>query len=180
MLSLRSGRPIARIVGGKLNNRLLYAVNTLMPYDKNDNTLMKEFNIHDGILHPLPNPKSKENLYISGRAESGKSTYGGNYLEEFKKMFPKKKIIIFSGVNYDKALDRFKPIRIKIDQKIIDKPIELKELKNSICVFDDIDALDNKKLEDAVVRLRDKIMMNGRHVQEKESDYEKKKYIVWQ
>lgn len=127
-------------------------------------TTFDNFYIDDGKVIPLPNIKTRECLYIAGPQGSGKSYYTAMYIREFKKMFKKKKIILFSMVENDKAYENIKGIKqIKIDESLIDDPINIKEeLTNSLCIFDDIDAIQNKKLQQAVFNLMDDIASTGR------------------
>jgi hypothetical protein len=129
--------------------------------------LDKEYHISDGVIQPLPNDKKTERIYIAGPSDSGKSYYCGKFLQEYRKIYPKKKIYIFSDVDEDEVLDKLEPIRVKLDQELVDNPIKPEELKNgtegSLCLFDDIDSIENKKLLDAVNKLKDALLKRGRH-----------------
>jgi hypothetical protein len=142
-------------------------------------------------------------------AGSGKSTYLGNYAEEYSKMFPSNPIFIFSRLDEDPAFDSLpNHIRIKLDESFIDneepepeqpkkhlsekkngddedekskkkeKPkkevrkkkkyngegcnLPLETFSNSLCLFDDIDTIPNKHVQDAVTKLRDDLLECGR------------------
>jgi hypothetical protein len=127
----------------------------------------KEFNLLDGQIHLLPNKNSRECIYAAGPSGSGKSTWVSNYVEEWRKMFPNEHlnpIVLFSRVTEDEALDRFNPLRIGLNEDLIYNPVDLTELENSLCIFDDIDQLSNtNKLRDIVINLRDQILEEGRH-----------------
>lgn len=134
---------------------------------KSDN-IGKELLIKDkGVIMPLPNTQKREILYVAGPMGSGKSYYTGKYLESFRKLFPKKKMFLFSRVEQDESLDKIKGLkRIKLDDL---NPDDFKngfdskkDLNNSMVVFDDIDTFNNKKLVDEILRLRDDIMKCGR------------------
>lgn len=133
-----------------------------------DDIIGKEFNIKDnGTIIMLPNLKSRNTLYIAGPHGSGKSYYTAEYLKQYNKLFPKRDIIIFSRVEEDAAFDGVKNIRrIKLDDDIIDYPIdckkELRSKHGSMVVFDDIDSIQDKKLLEAINKLRDDVLMSGR------------------
>jgi len=44
----------------------------------------------------------------------------------------------------------------------MNNPFSLDEIRNSICIFDDVDSIRDKRLKEAVVKLRDDILKNGR------------------
>lgn len=158
--SLRTGK---RIHGGKMGKLYDDAKADLM------NKNMSEIVITDGILVPVPSVDKKEHqrdsIYIAGPTGSGKSTYAAAYIKEYKKMFPMNKIYVFSRLSEDPALDKLGVIRVMIDEKLVEDPIEPKELagKNgSLVVFDDIDTIPDKKMNESVRKLRDDILETGR------------------
>jgi len=113
-------------------------------------------------LEILPRPKS-ERLYFCGPSESGKSYNVSQYIKNFKKIYPKKNIYLFSEQEDDNQLDQFKPIRIKIDEELIEDPITTKEISNSLTIFDDIDDIRDKKLKNSIYDLKDTLLKRGRH-----------------
>ena len=59
-------------------------------------------------------------LYITGPSGSGKSYYTRNYVLEYKKMFPKNNIYLFSSLDSDETLDKIPKIkRIKLILKLL-------------------------------------------------------------
>jgi hypothetical protein len=173
MLNLNKGRPIAKVIGGEYNGIIIYIDNDI---DKNDitiekiksrksknNTPFKEFHLDSGYLVPIPNDKEVERLYIAGPSGSGKSTYAAEYISQFLKMFKGRKFYIFSRLNEDDILDKLDPIRIIINNELIRKPIQPKELMKSIVLFDDIDTIPDKQLTENVRKLRDDLLETGRH-----------------
>ncbi len=132
--------------------------------EREDSGHLKEIKMPHGSksLIPVPSPK-RECLYISGPSGVGKSTFAANYIKSWKKIFPNKKVYVFSMVNDDPALNIIKPIRIKIDEELIDDPLEANEFKDSLVLFDDIDMISDKKLLKAVKDIQKKILEIGRH-----------------
>lgn len=129
-----------------------------------NNKSKKELIIYDdGQILPLPNYFKPERTYICGPSDSGKSYYISMYIEQLKKIYPKRDIFLFSDVKEDKVLDNYNPLRISLDEKFLDDEIDSESLKNSIVIFDDIDSISNKKIKQKVSNLRDSLLTRGRH-----------------
>lgn len=154
--SLTSGRKIAKIIGGKDDGKYLYL---------NETKGQKEIKISDGKLQPLPNREIVEKIYISGVSGSGKSTFTGNWIKYYKKMFRKDDIYLFSSVEEDAVLDKQNPTRIILDDDLLNEPIEPNELSNSLVIFDDTDIIRNKEMRKYLENLKDAILEIGRHYQ---------------
>jgi hypothetical protein len=134
--------------------------------NKNEDLSKREFKIWDnGQIQQIPKVNVTFRQYICGPAGSGKSYYISNLLKTMRKINPKIKIYIFSDLSEDPVLDSIGDIiRFKLDEGLIKKkPIDPKVVSNSICVFDDIDSIQNKKVLDAVEKLRDSLLRTGRH-----------------
>ncbi len=144
-----------------LDEEMLCAYNKAMNIISNKQN--KELIIHDGKLEPIPNLDKIERLYVAGPSDSGKSTYAAMYISNFLCLNPDKKFYIFSRVEKDDVLDELDPIRIVINDELLNNPISPEELKNSIVLFDDIDTIQSKKIADIVRRLRDDLLETGRH-----------------
>lgn len=122
-----------------------------------------EIRISGGKLIPLPNKLIVEKIYISAPSGAGKSTWCGNWLNEFKKMFKEDEIYVFSTIGYDKVLDIHDPIRISINEDLLTDPIAPEEIEQSICIFDDVDTIKNPKIRNNICGLRDWLLEQGRH-----------------
>ena len=118
-------------------------------------------NIH---LFPIPQ-KYSERIYIPAPSGSGKSTFIGDYLKQIRIKYPKRKIVVFSRVPYDKPIDRFSNLtRIVLDyEKFIEEPLAVEDFKNNILIFDDIDTILNKSLVKYLRNFRDDVLEVGRH-----------------
>lgn len=94
----------------------------------------------------------------------GKSYMVSVLAKSYAKKYPDNNIVLFSWVKND---DNYKSIKklskIRIDETILDDPIEVSELKNSFCIFDDIEHFSNKKIVKELQRLRDSVFNCGRH-----------------
>lgn len=123
----------------------------------------KEIKLNEGEIIPIPETKTRDVLYIAGPSGSGKSTYAAAYIKQYQKLFPDNEVYIFSRVEEDKVLDKLNPTRFLIDEDMVENPIDPKELADSLVLFDDIDTITDKKLNEAVRKLRDDILETGRH-----------------
>ena len=100
---------------------------------------------------------------IRGVSGSGKSTYTRKYLEQYKKKFKSRPIYLFSSLPSDESLDKVGPKRIKLDETLHTDPIKVDELSESICIFDDIDVISEKKVREAVYDILNQVLEIGRH-----------------
>ena len=130
-------------------------------------SIRKEIILEGGKFMALPSEEIVERLYITAPSGAGKSTWVANWLGRSRKIWHKKSdkkdIFIFSRVADDKPLDKFKPIRIEIDEELLYNPIEAEDLQDSVAIFDDIDTISNTQLRKNVITLRDDLLECGRH-----------------
>jgi len=66
------------------------------------------------------------------------------------------------GKEEDPALDEWNVKRVPLDEELVENPVELEELENTLVIFDDIDQIGKKSVQGAVWKLRDKILELGR------------------
>ncbi len=110
-------------------------------------------------FEPLPDSEKSERMYTAGPSGSGKSTMMGMYVNNYLVMFPNNKFYLFSRLGEDEALDFLSPIRVLPEEV---KDINLEDLSNSICVFDDIDTYPDKETLKAIYKLRQDCIECGR------------------
>ena len=127
------------------------------------NMSYNELNIRGGKLQPIPRKDIVEKTYISAPSGAGKSTWCGKYIGHFLKMFKDDELYVFSTIKEDKVLDKHDPIRITLDESIINDPIAPEEIENSLCIFDDVDTIINPRVRASIVGLRDWLLEQGRH-----------------
>jgi adenylylsulfate kinase-like enzyme len=140
------------------------------------NEYMAHISLNDGHFVPCPDDNkytspTRQSLYIAGPSGSGKSTYTMNYLTNFKKLFPKKDIMILSRVANDETIKKYNNKlklgikKIDVDETLIEDPIVPETFfKNGACViFDDISTIKEKKIREEVLHLRDDLLEVGRH-----------------
>ena len=133
-------------------------------------TCKKEVDLDDGILIPLPQKIGNqiEHIYIAGPTGSGKTTWVGEYVKEYKRLFPEQPIWVFSRLNEDVILDKYNVKRIILDKGLIEgEPINASEFlegnKGALVIFDDIDTIPDQKINKEVHRIRDDLLEVGRH-----------------
>ena len=168
MLNLNKvGRPLARIDGGKYNGKVV-SVSDQFASNAEDDNLIREFRqlkiANDSKLQHIPDTtKERSILYITGPSGSGKSTYTRKYLEQYRKKYKHHPIYLFSSLPSDESLDKIKPKRFKIGESLHLDPIKVQELSESVCIFDDIDVISDKKVREAVYNILNQILEIGRH-----------------
>jgi hypothetical protein len=155
------GKQLAVIDGGKLNNKIV----SIAGHDGEQPVKsFTEIPLKDGKYQQIPNPKTeREILYIVGPSGSGKSYYTKSYITEYKKQHKKAEVFLFSALKEDETLDKIKPKRIIIDDRLISDPIPVEEFANCCVVFDDIDVIGNKGHREAVYNILNQILEVGRH-----------------
>jgi len=170
MLNLNKvGRPLARIDGGKYSGRVVSVSDQFNAnQDEASDGLIQEFRqlkiANDSKFQQVPDTtKEREILYITGPSGSGKSTYTRKYLEQYKKKYKTRDIYLFSSLPSDESLDKIKPKRIKLNDSLYNDPIKVEELRESICIFDDIDVISEKKIREAVYDILNQVLEIGRH-----------------
>lgn len=189
MFSLTKGRPIARIVGGDFDNEIIHIFDENVDKDKCCNRcsikckkkaccggcekcyskthqIGKEFSLREGSLKPLLNIRERQVDYNAGPSGSGKTTIAAEKIKSYRKIFPEKELFIFSRANIanDPALKGLGGAQIKIDESLIENPIDIeKELSGGcIILFDDCNTIQNEKFKTQIDRLMSDIMEVGR------------------
>jgi chromosomal replication initiation ATPase DnaA len=107
--------------------------------------------------------KGRQIIYITGASGSGKTYFTRQFLEQYKKKHKDHEVYVFSSLEADESLDKINPKRIKLET-LVDDPMSIDEVKDCICVFDDIDVIGNKKVREATYDILNKILEIGRHV----------------
>lgn len=155
------GRILAKITDGKLKNKLISVVDDAEKVGKP----FSKLELKDGQFEHMPDPKTERSiLYITGASGSGKSTYTAKYTKLYKQIFKNNPVYVFSALKDDESLDVVKPKRFKITREaLLDDPILIDDLKNSLVIFDDIDVISDKDLKNEVYNILNQILETGRH-----------------
>lgn len=161
----------------KLSAKLQRAIGILL--ESVDDKLKKELDIsfgNDGLeFLPLMghNKKFDRSFYVIGPSESGKSYFIKQILK-LNDMLDRP-VVLFSSVEEDDSLDDLKKEKTKMDKKeklirvpllapddALDLPTAY-DLKNCVCIFDDIDSLNPYDFAEYVRQYRDNLLQTGRH-----------------
>lgn len=168
MFSLTSGTPIARISGGRKNGKFLRLTEEEPEVEEDDilsilRSAMREadFKVPDGEMIITPSVET-ERMYIAGKSGCGKSTIAARYMGEYLKIFPDRRIFLFSRHTEEKAYEDIPHQAIELTDELLEAPIELTEIKDALIVFDDTDNLQDKRIKKALQLLNDDIISNGR------------------
>jgi len=116
-------------------------------------------------IQQIPNKnQERQILYITGASGSGKSYYTQLYCSEYKKLFPKNEIFLFSSINEDSSIDKIKGLqRFILDEKFIKTNIGAEDFKDSMVIFDDTDVISNKILKLKINSILNALLETGRH-----------------
>lgn len=116
-------------------------------------------------LQPLPSSgPQREVLYVCGPSGSGKSVFCKSYIKQWQVINPGKDVYIFSKIQGDESLAGIKdPAYIPVDQDLVDNPIELEEMRDSLCLFDDCDQIADKAINGAITNLMGRLLEHARH-----------------
>lgn len=164
------GRPIAIIKGGKYDGKIIYVDSDTKQEEEKEEMekipTFKELKLpSDAVFQPIPDKtKERDCHFISGASGSGKSTWTKKFVKEYQKQHKKNPVYLFSRKKEDENLDDAKPLRIKIEDNLIEDPLKMEDFKNSLVIFDDTDIISNKIHKAIVDHLRDEILQGGRSI----------------
>jgi GTPase SAR1 family protein len=116
----------------------------------------------EGKISPIPMMESSR-MAVFGPSGVGKSTFISAFFKKYLQFYPKNEIYIFSPKLDDPAYNKIKNIHyVKIEDSILEFPLDVSEFKNSICCFDDIESITDKRLNEAVRIFRNQCYEIGR------------------
>lgn len=124
-------------------------------------------NDSDYFFPSITDYKTGDNMrvYVCGPSRSGKSTFIRNFIIHFKEKYPKSKVLLFSSKKEDPMLDDLNIERVNISDDMLVNQMTLEEIaamsRPSLCVFDDIQDFQSKKINFEIARLRNEVMRNG-------------------
>ena len=120
----------------------------------------------DEKLQEIYDPKVERKInYITGCSGSGKSHYASTLALQYRKQYPENDIYLFSTVKEDKVLDKIKNLmRINLNKLLENNEVKVEDFKNSLCLFDDMDSVPDKKIHKKVMSLFNEICQIGRHL----------------
>ena len=126
----------------------------------------KDFKLKNGHFVPIPDVnKERVIYYIFAPSGSGKTFFTASALKQWMKLHPKKDVYVFSKLDDDKVIDdlgdRIKRVNV---ETLATDPIDVAEIpEGSMVVFDDCDCIEDKKVNEAILKLENSIYQVGRH-----------------
>jgi thiol-disulfide isomerase/thioredoxin len=118
--------------------------------------------VFDRPIQHIPSSK-REVIFISGIPGCGKSYWMNQYVDFYKKMYKNNPVILFTTHEHDESIDESKYVKVLLSETLADEPFELKDLANSLVIFDDIDSSKYPTVTKYLLSLMDDIARNGRH-----------------
>ena len=161
----KSGSPVAILENQSdpSKNKILY-INPekadVITYIKDLKLTAKEQNFQQ-----IPNiTTERQILYITGASGSGKSYFAKKFIDQYKQIYPKREIYLFSSLTDDSSIDKIKNLRrIKLTPEFLRDDIEAKDFKDSLVIFDDTDCIVDKKMKIKINGILNIILETGRH-----------------
>jgi uncharacterized protein YerC len=156
------GIDIAKVINTNNKTEKILSVEDDVKKVGEDN-YFKEYKCKEGeYIQQIPSKnRDRSCLYVTGMSDSGKTTYSKKYIDQYKKMFKKREVYVFSYFKEDKSLGN-KVNRINLD-KLADTPLELEDMANSLVLFDDIDTIRQKALRNRLKGILHCLLELGRH-----------------
>ena len=155
MLSYFSGESIA-----KIGNKTVHLSDTADDdgFSKVESKTSEHFSL-------VPSKTGRTIWYITAPSGAGKSFLSKQIIQEYRKLHPKNQIYVFSSLETDPTLDTLKYIkRVKINKpEYLETEFTAQDFENSICLFDDVDCLSNKKILKKTMDVLNSILQTGRH-----------------
>lgn len=128
---------------------------------------LKEFKApsKDWTFQQIPNiTTERQILYVTGASGSGKSYFTKAFTDQYKKIYPKREVYLFSSISDDSSIDKVKNLRrIKLTPEFLSDEISVQDFKDSLVIFDDTDCITDKKMKLKITGILNAILETGRH-----------------
>ena len=114
--------------------------------------------------------KERQIWFVTGMSGSGKSHWSSRMCEKYMRMFPDNKVILLSNKPKDPIFDKYLEhprfskqfMRLPMDEELLDDPVSLEELRDSLIIMDDIEASSVKGMTKEMDRIRELILCQVR------------------
>ena len=178
-------KPIAIIKGDETNP----AFNSFLTLNINDKKVKGKKHIYlpEDLMFqilPSPDPKARDIFYIAGASGSGKSYQAKIIINNYKKLFPKRRIYLISKLEEDETLDELKFIERVDTNEFLEQEYDINKAEPALMVFDDFETL-KKPVLDAIMSVVSDIATTGRHfcvsmiyISHQLSDYKRTRLIL--
>jgi energy-coupling factor transporter ATP-binding protein EcfA2 len=142
--------------------QLIYHMSKTCPA-KFQGTKYPSIDIQRGELVKIPSIEH-EVIFITGPPGCGKSYWMNEYVRLYRSIYGKR-VIMFSTHERDPTLakDMDKYIFVQLSDSLLDDKLELKDLADSLVIFDDINSSKYPKVTKYLLGLMEDISCNGRH-----------------
>jgi len=119
-------------------------------------------NLH---FQPIPDKNKERSItYVTGASGSGKSYWTRMYVDEYKRLYPKREVYLISSISDDSSIDKIKGLnRISLEGEFLTADVTASDFKDSCLIFDDTDCITNKPLKMKIVGLLNSVLETGRH-----------------
>jgi hypothetical protein len=157
------GSPIGLIVDDRTKNNLLLSVE---PKKENVMNSLPEIKLpHHQHFQLIPNINNERDIhYITGASGSGKSFFAKKYIDQYRKLHPKREIYLFSSLKEDSSIDKVKNLRrIQLNPDFLNEDLTAEDFKDSLVIFDDTDCITDKKMRLKVQAILNNLLESGRH-----------------
>ena len=156
--ALNEGQPKYIEKYENLYNAYTMGVDLIKDLDKKYFSIEKEL----GRIAPVPMQESSR-IFVAGPSGVGKSTWISNFMKKYLESYPKNHIYVFSPKLDDEAFKGIKHLDyVKLDNTILEVPLSVGEFRDSMCVFDDIESITDKHINEAVRIFRNQCYEIGR------------------
>ena len=132
-------------------------------YNNGTNDLILEAD--DEKFQLVPNIARERNVHaVFGQAGSGKSFFCCEYIKQYQKNYKNRPIYLFTTITSDiGCLKDIKKIKIiQLTEEFANDNIGVEELKESLCLFDDIDNIRDKQLKKKLFQTLNDCLQVGR------------------
>lgn len=103
-----------------------------------------------------------EIIFITGPPKCGKSYWMNQYVSAYRQIIGTK-VILFTMHDHDPTLNEQNYIKVTLSDDLLNEPLELSDLTDSLVIFDDINSSKYPKVTKYLLSLMDDIACNGRH-----------------
>lgn len=131
--------------------------------------IIKKINLDentDDKFQVIPNVNTeREIIFVSGASGSGKSYFTKKYIEEYRKLFSKNKIYLISVLE-ENEFEKLGVKKLNVEKlSVADVNLKdiMKDLADSLIIFDDSDSFKEKNVKNFVWVLLDNVAQIGRH-----------------
>jgi len=162
-------KPIAQIIGGEEDQKLLY----LFPKGSyNKKTYFDEITLKDNqkfVFFPDIRESQSDVITLSGKRGVGKTTLASIIAKKIKDTLELENadiIVVKKSHVEDKAFAEVNPEYIYVDDEFLENPPTVDSISNDgnpkVIILDDLDTIQSAKLKKAVVNFKDELLREGR------------------